>query len=374
MENKVVSINSLEQIRNEASLWVVRNEEGLDKEQEALFTSWLNSSEKHQKIYKQLQTRASEFDELSRLADIFPYQSVNKTKHSFKPNFVFASTFSLFILASLVFTNLWDDGRSEPLVYNSSTTLQEPAVNNFYRIYRTKVGVQETVELPDSSVLLLNTDTFVRVHYSNSSRSLILDRGEIHIDVAHNKKRPLSVIVGDKIFEAVGTAFNIEYYDDKEVALIVTEGKVKVSDLAINNVDSNVTKNPLFKSENIIHISKGEQIVLQLEQEFIAKSTVKVLVRDSLEHILSWQKGEIIFDNEPLAQVLAEYSRYTGITFEIKALDLEDIKVVGRFKINKLDQILSILESTFSIVPTKISKDKILLSQKDLSRVTNSLN
>ena len=50
----------------------------------------------------------------------------------------------------------------------------------------------------------------------------------MHIAVAHDPSRPLSVIVGNKVVQAVGTEFNVEITTDNSIELIVTDGVVMV--------------------------------------------------------------------------------------------------------------------------------------------------
>ena len=76
--------------------------------------------------------------------------------------------------------------------------------------FQTDVGESKDILLSDKSKITLNTNSFVQVRYTQHSRVINLLRGEIHIDVAHDKTRPLSVIAGDKVIQAVGTAFNVE--------------------------------------------------------------------------------------------------------------------------------------------------------------------
>jgi transmembrane sensor len=64
---------------------------------------------------------------------------------------------------------------------------------------QTNIGEINTINLPDNSKIVLNTNSFVQVKYSQNSRVIGLLCGEIHIDVAHDTTtRPLSVIVDGK--------------------------------------------------------------------------------------------------------------------------------------------------------------------------------
>ena len=102
------------------------------------------------------------------------------------------------------------------------------SVNASNGLYQTAIGEHSTVTLSDGSELILNTNTRVMVSYTQAARLIHLTRGEVHVSVAKDPQRPLSVIAGKKYIQAIGTEFNIEITDRQNIELIVTEGKVRV--------------------------------------------------------------------------------------------------------------------------------------------------
>src|SRR5277367_3464541 len=64
------------------------------------------------------------------------------------------------------------------------------------KTYQTAHGAQGAWRLPDGSMLHLNTDTAVTVHYSSTERLLTLDRGEALFEVAHEDRRAFRVLAG----------------------------------------------------------------------------------------------------------------------------------------------------------------------------------
>ena len=93
---------------------------------------------------------------------------------------------------------------------NAPDARQAVIVSASDTVYETAIGEQSTVHLTDGTQLVLNTNSLVEVHYTNRDRLIRLERGEIHVQVAHDKARSLSVIAGDTIVRAVGTAFSLE--------------------------------------------------------------------------------------------------------------------------------------------------------------------
>ena len=88
------------------------------------------------------------------------------------------------------------------------------------------------------------------------------------------------------------------------------------------------------------------------EKAIIANNQTKPIEKVSNEQVerdLAWQQGMLIFDGEPLETALAEVSRYTRSTFEIKDADIAKLKVAGYFKAGDIDGLLASLSSNFNI-------------------------
>src|SRR5690606_37104964 len=96
------------------------------------------------------------------------------------------------------------------------------------QVYETTVGGQSTVELLDGSMVTLNTNSSMEVLYSSTGRSVVLNRGEGYFSVEPDDKRPFRVAAGGRVFEAVGTAFNVRLEPDNDIKMMVTEGQVGV--------------------------------------------------------------------------------------------------------------------------------------------------
>lgn len=98
--------------------------------------------------------------------------------------------------------------------------------------YRTAIGEQQDVSLPDGSSILLNTHTSLNVQFSKERRSVFLDAGEAHFEVAHDPDRPFVVATKVGVVRAVGTAFTVYVRDDEETEGTVTDGVVEVSQVS----------------------------------------------------------------------------------------------------------------------------------------------
>ena len=101
--------------------------------------------------------------------------------------------------------------------------------------FETDIGQQASYQLSDGTRITLNTNSELKVDYSQDRRRIYLLRGEAHFDVAKNPQRPFVVYAGEGMVWAVGTAFNVRYQhgsdansQDNYIDVTVTEGTIKV--------------------------------------------------------------------------------------------------------------------------------------------------
>ncbi|GAA6171648.1 FecR domain-containing protein [Colwellia sp. KU-HH00111] len=348
--HKPTIIDDEESRVEEACDWLAKIERGLTEQEKPALHTWLSLTSKNTEVLLEVAHLWDKMGVLSRLSDLFPQTPPNTSKKY--------STWLGALAASVVFAitlGFYQNGFHFSLFGQAEQSAVVASQMNF----QTGIGESNTINLPDNSKIVLNTNSFVQVRYTNTARIIDLQRGEIHIDVAHDKTRPLSVIASGKVIQAVGTAFNVEVRNDL-VELIVTDGKVLVAQrnktIAQTDINEVVKRLP----HNSMAISKGEKVDLDSTGNTIEK-VVKV---DPVELAasLSWRQGNLIFRGESLAEAMAEISRYTNLTFELSDDEqLHQVQVAGMFKTGDVTGLLEVLSNNFNITYKKIANDKIVL-------------
>jgi len=379
MGTKVVKLDNTSDILSEAIDWIIQIEDGISDEKQSEFNDWLELSPCHQRIYHSANAPIQQAEMLSGLSELFPYQSVkrkNKQTNHIMRGLAFAAA-SIMLVMVINITGFEFDRTTpqSPVVVKQKT--DKPDKILFEQYYSTHVGEQSVIELPDSSVLRLNTATVAKVIFTEKRRLVYLHTGELYIDVAHNKERVLAVIANKKIIEAVGTAFNVSLEDSSFIELTVTEGEVKVSNTdstkkiqpvstLVNkaNKDKSKSNTNNLKTDNSLSVKKGEKVSISKDATSLTDIKKELLKDEELKSILAWHEQNLLFNGEPLHYVVGELSRYTGIEFEIVDNDLYKIPIVGRFGINNLDSTFEILEVSFGIKATKTQSGKIQLTLK----------
>ena len=222
-------------------------------------------------------------------------------------------------------------------------------------VYETSIGEHSTVNLVDGTNLTLNTNSRVKVKYAERHRMLILERGEIFVEVAHDPDRPLSVYVGSNVVQAVGTAFSVRINNSQEIELVVSNGKVLVG------VDSRVKEGQ--SPESPISLNPTSQAILGEQRVILgsSESVVENLNPEDLQVSMSWRDGTIVFRGESLEEALLEVNRYTPIEFVFLDEELKNVRIAGLFKAGDVDGLLSTLRANFNITNERVGEEKVLL-------------
>jgi transmembrane sensor len=177
--------------------------------------------------------------------------------------------------------------------------------------YETARGEMLRIALPDGSVVNLNTASHIDVHFTETSRTILLRRGEALFDVAKDAARPFVVMAGDARVRAVGTAFTVRHDAAAPVDVTVSEGVVEVSDAA-------EAQPPVRLAEGMRARVDGAIDAAPISSEAIAQS-------------LSWRDGKIAFRDTSLAEAAAEFARYNAERIVIPDPDVAQQTITGLF-------------------------------------------
>ncbi len=246
-------------------------------------------------------------------------------------------------------------------------------------LYATAIGQQQSTTLADGSVVLLNTNSQIKVDYNNEYRNIRLLQGEAHFTVAKNAARPFRVYAGNGRVQAVGTAFSV-YIKDNTINVTVTEGKVELASVnrpSTNRLPQQGTPSGTVKSsgsnaivasgfvETLGTIKAGETATLQsfLDAGTVSSiNAIETVEAQEMARRLSWREGMLTFAGDPLEVVVDEISRYTTISIEITDPVVRAMRIGGRFPIGETDAMFDALEANFGLRVTRLSHDRVLVS------------
>jgi len=335
---------------HQASLWIAKLDRALTAEEEAQLKQWLDADPENRAIFLKMAALWEKMDRLALLSELFPQEKIQKQQRRL-PMWAAAASIAVCIIGAG-----WSLMPSTPDATTLWSAQRDDVVTIIDGNYETAVGEQNTIKLPDGSTLVLNTNSLIKVVYTNKQRLLILERGEIHIDVAHDQERPLSVVAGKKIMQAVGTAFDVHLFNDKKVELIVTDGRVLVAERQDINTHSTPLSNIKRLTSNSVSVSRGEKIILGAAKEVVAKMDEKEIAAQ-----LGWKQGNVVLRGETLEESVAEFSRYNDMQFIIMDDKIKNIRIAGLFKTNDTESFLQALSNNFPITYKKMGDQQVLL-------------
>lgn len=224
-------------------------------------------------------------------------------------------------------------------------------------LYTTGIGETRPITLADGSVVTLNTNTRLRVTYSERAREVTLERGEATFNIAHVASAPpFNVISGQRTFQSGGTQFNLRALREN-VDLIVMEGQVKI-------LDATRSRDPTTPARRRDALVYGEQTISAFEEALVDPGfqSVSPIDASEIQVRLAWQKGMIILDDKALEDALAEIARYTSTKFVLADRKLGELRFSGSFSIGNVNAVRMALHQKLLIASRRDTRGRIVLS------------
>ncbi|TBV07526.1 FecR domain-containing protein [Stutzerimonas kirkiae] len=193
--------------------------------------------------------------------------------------------------------------------------------------HRTAVGERRRIELADGSLLYLNTDSAVDLHFDDEQRLIQLHRGEILVtsgrDPGYPRHRPLRVQTAEGRVQALGTRFGVRQLPG-QTQLAMFEGAVRVEPLE----------------------GKGRTLSASEQLRFRRDGFGAMSVAN--EQSIGWQRGQLIVESMQLAEFLAELDRYRPGLLRHDP-QVADLRISGTFQLDNTDAILTALPATLPV-------------------------
>jgi len=180
-------------------------------------------------------------------------------------------------------------------------------------------GQKSKITLADGTIVHLNSESVVRLplNFNSEKREIYLD-GEAFFEVSKDVDRPFIVHTGRFSTTALGTSFNIDAYNSKDIEISLVTGKV---DVAIKGQSS-------------------DHVILLPGQQAKAKPKGLFVREFSEQRILGWKDGILHFHEASLSEVITVLERWYNVDFKIinedqagqwsysSKFDNEDIEVI----------------------------------------------
>ncbi len=311
---------------------------------------WIKESEENRKEFSELKmmwTIASAPDELAQEIELqyfkkdFLKLSVFSVKdRTFWYGFAFAASAAIIILFIGLFSGIF--GSHSNNLSDKKELANHISVNQ--RHMYTNKGVKGKVVLPDGSTVWLNSDSKLIYPdiFSDDIREVEIS-GEAYFEVVKDSIKPMIVKASKGfVIKVLGTIFSVKSYEnDLESKAILYNGSIKL--ITDPNRD-------------------GQEVVIDLKPNDCAiiggDGTTRITQIDKRNDI-AWLKGEIVFEDTPMSEVLKVIERWYGKDFNVKDSTFFKYKLNATFKSESLVQILDIISLCTSI-KYRIEDEKII--------------
>ena len=177
----------------------------------------------------------------------------------------------------------------------------------------------------------------LRVDFNAHQRIVHLDKGQLYIEVAPDKERPLFVQAGEANVRVVGTGFDVRR-SQQQLVVSVAHGQVAFAPDA---------KNPVT--------------VLGAQQRATYSYAKGTLQQQTLndQEVADWRSGHLSFRNRELASLIDELSLYRPQAPLHVSQAVAQLKVSGNLDVNDPDALLNALPALLP-VKTVASADGVV--------------
>ena len=316
---------SSQALAEQASLWLARRDRGLTPSEQDDYMQWIVADPRHAEAMMQ---HAAAFERMMHLYEWQPWHTTEGNPDLFAPRrrvrwWPWAASVVLAAAAAvgLSFIYSWHAPAA-------------PAVTSYLQ-------VNERLALPDGSRVELKDGSRIVVQYSDRERRVKLTGGEAQFSVWQDARRPFIVEAGGIEVRAVGTVFNVRL-EDRTVAVLVTEGRVKV------NREAPAATSGGSVAE--VMLAAGEQTAVPLAVDAVQAAPVVVpATSEQISQSLAWQTPRLQFWETPLAEAVAEFNRLNRFQIVIGDAELGRRLIGGTFRPDNVEGFVRLLETTLDV-------------------------
>lgn len=178
------------------------------------------------------------------------------------------------------------------------------------KVYATGIGETKTIHLDDGSSVLLDADSRLRVQLDGRQRRATLVRGRAFFRTAADPVRPFVVeAAGQEVIGGGGDAFDVA---------------LKARDVSVVSVEGDVLMMAAGQPSSRVRAVAGQKLVTGGAGTRVASSDV--------QSDTAWRFGQAVFDDQTLADALAEMNRYSRRRLELGDPKLEGLRISGVYK------------------------------------------
>lgn len=184
-------------------------------------------------------------------------------------------------------------------------------------------GQKTQIILPDSSVVLLNSNSKIRYSQSfNKNNRNIELKGEAYFEVQKNLSKQFIVKTSELDIKVFGTTFNVKDYDDDQMIEVgLLKGQI--------GIDRN-------KNE-IVKLTPGQVATFN-------KKDLRLNVGETDMNLVSaWTRQEMVFEEDSLEEIVKYIERWYGVEIQVAPELLDGDMLTFKVKTESLTELLNLI-------------------------------
>lgn len=206
--------------------------------------------------------------------------------------------------------------------------------------YRTGAGETRDITLSDGSVVQLDSHSAIAVDMAGNRRDVKLLTGQAFFKVMPDKSKPFHVWTQTLQVTVTGTAFNVDsQHDNPSVA--VQQGSVNVDDRQAGRT--------------LASLVPGQRLTLRA-----GHAELKAFAPSQAA---AWRQGQLIADDLPISDVLAQIRRYAPGIIVLRDAKLGEQRVTGVYDLRKPQAALQAVLQPYGAKVTAYSPWLLVLSK-----------
>nr|WP_068888023.1 FecR family protein [Pedobacter panaciterrae] len=208
-------------------------------------------------------------------------------------------------------------------------------------------GQRSTVTLSDGTVIHLGSNSKIRYPKTFSNLREIELIGEAFFNVKRDITRPFIIHTNTVQTKVLGTSFKIEAFKDNPIEVSVATGKVMV-DRQTDSNKKHLTSLAVLTPGNLVNWDE--------------KTKKATLAKVSTQELEQWKDGNLTFNNQRLADVVAVLERCYNVTINISSHKLSNYRINTTCSLNEsITKIMDIMSKAASF-KYKLEGDQIIIS------------
>ncbi|MCO6149699.1 FecR family protein [Flavobacterium sp. NRK1] len=203
-------------------------------------------------------------------------------------------------------------------------------------------GEHKKIILQDGSMVFLNSNSSVTYPETFGKTRKVTLTGEAYFKVHRNIEQPFVVATHDVSVKVLGTSFNINSYDHNNTKVSVLTGKVEVS-------------SPSGKK---VILTKNLQAVLNKNLDFL-------ITKENSNDGIAWTENTIFLKNTTLGETARIIENWYNIQVDFEDKDLKQLIISGKFKDEKLENVLNSIALLKELEIKYITKNHVLIRKNN---------